>query len=743
MIKLPSFYRFWIPLSLIAATFQIHIDSAAAQTLSVESKSISNGTVDVPTTVDISITFSEAISNFGLPDVDLASIPIDLGITNEGCTRLPALVVITPSGCPQSWSLVDDGRTLVLKNVDLVEDQVHSMLVLFAVSTEGVTLGSPDITRFSTGSSIPQGSVSGVVSSDEIDATGSLVVLTRSNALDLITEVDSTGLDPLIGFADDSGEYMVTFVPDGEYFALSVRIDLRALIGSIAPVSKIMIEGIGVGLYDGNKDAIADNVTVSSGGAVSNIDVVLHSGGGTIKELQGPVEAMVVAEVSTARLSLAAGAGLEPDGDGLTWTYVFTDFFSGQVWVSVGLGKVAFPPVKLDENEDAVLIVFLLSTARFSDFADSDKAMEWFLAGGGKDFLDANPGALGAGIIMDRLLLDVLLETIRRGGGSLVPGSTVWRKVLQYDHLTEGLRNVLSKHQANEAWVIAFLGTGPDQQLHLVAAGDDGTPLLVIGFSAAAANTKAADQEAANWAGDASLVGVGTMEALVSSDGTAAAWSYSYYSASEDSVLNVVVSGGEIGGALSQSVVAKENLISIESLIQDWIDSPAAVAAADEIAADFLASHVGTNSTAILTMGLQPGHPGRGIWRVTYTGVAGDGTNVIKVVDIDASDGVYVAVEPEHALPSAFALDQNYPNPFNPETVIPYRIDESVEVRLAVFNVLGQQVRLLVNELLAAGAYAVRWDARDESGSLVPSGTYFYRLQTERVVETRRMSLVR
>jgi len=80
--------------------------------------------------------------------------------------------------------------------------------------------------------------------------------------------------------------------------------------------------------------------------------------------------------------------------------------------------------------------------------------------------------------------------------------------------------------------------------------------------------------------------------------------------------------------------------------------------------------------------------------------------------------------------PKTFELFQNYPNPFNPSTTIEYRISKTSRVKLAVFNLLGQAVRSLVDETKEPGTYEINWDARDDQGESVESGLYFYRFTT-------------
>ena len=95
------------------------------------------------------------------------------------------------------------------------------------------------------------------------------------------------------------------------------------------------------------------------------------------------------------------------------------------------------------------------------------------------------------------------------------------------------------------------------------------------------------------------------------------------------------------------------------------------------------------------------------------------------------------------AVPETFALSQNYPNPFTTITTIPYALQEAAQVRLTIYNVLGQQVVTLVDGFERAGNKSVVWTGHDASGKLVPSGTYLYRLETPAGSFTQRMLLVR
>jgi hypothetical protein len=89
------------------------------------------------------------------------------------------------------------------------------------------------------------------------------------------------------------------------------------------------------------------------------------------------------------------------------------------------------------------------------------------------------------------------------------------------------------------------------------------------------------------------------------------------------------------------------------------------------------------------------------------------------------------------------ALAQNYPNPFNPTTTIAFSIKSRGVVSVRVYNVAGELVRTLVNENRAAGPHAVVWDGRNDTGSPVASGVYFYRLVTKGFSQTRKMVLLK
>jgi hypothetical protein len=95
-------------------------------------------------------------------------------------------------------------------------------------------------------------------------------------------------------------------------------------------------------------------------------------------------------------------------------------------------------------------------------------------------------------------------------------------------------------------------------------------------------------------------------------------------------------------------------------------------------------------------------------------------------------------VDRNGAIPSEFSLSQNYPNPFNPTTNIQFAVPQAGPVSLRVYDVLGREVALLVDDVLKPGYYTARFD-----GHTLASGVYFYRLIAGGFVEMRKMQVVK
>ncbi len=110
----------------------------------------------------------------------------------------------------------------------------------------------------------------------------------------------------------------------------------------------------------------------------------------------------------------------------------------------------------------------------------------------------------------------------------------------------------------------------------------------------------------------------------------------------------------------------------------------------------------------------------------------------LKQIDNDGKYEYSKAIEVDLGVPQKFELTQNYPNPFNPVTTIRFSILEATDVKLTLFNILGQEIKSLVNEYKEAGIYTINLNASD-----LNSGIYIYKLEAGSFVQSRKMTLIK
>ncbi|GEM_PF-4220386 len=107
-----------------------------------------------------------------------------------------------------------------------------------------------------------------------------------------------------------------------------------------------------------------------------------------------------------------------------------------------------------------------------------------------------------------------------------------------------------------------------------------------------------------------------------------------------------------------------------------------------------------------------------------------------------ATSGLTDGVRQEN-VPTSSLLRQNYPNPFNPTTNFEYTLSHRAQVKLQIFNELGVLITTLVDGMNEVGVYTLPWNGKTSSGATVSSGTYFIRLSTDGLVQTKRITLVK
>jgi N-acetylmuramoyl-L-alanine amidase len=126
-------------------------------------------------------------------------------------------------------------------------------------------------------------------------------------------------------------------------------------------------------------------------------------------------------------------------------------------------------------------------------------------------------------------------------------------------------------------------------------------------------------------------------------------------------------------------------------------------------------------------------------FQLTYTQGTGNVSGTIYFDDLRTATFSPVGVEQESNLvPSVFLLEQNYPNPFNPTTTIRFSIAEETHTKIIVSDILGRELKTLLNDNLSAGTYKIDFDASD-----LPSGIYLYTIITEKFNQTKKMVLIK
>lgn len=117
--------------------------------------------------------------------------------------------------------------------------------------------------------------------------------------------------------------------------------------------------------------------------------------------------------------------------------------------------------------------------------------------------------------------------------------------------------------------------------------------------------------------------------------------------------------------------------------------------------------------------------------------------DIATMSDGDIFSAESKVIESPIAVPKVYALHQNYPNPFNPETTVKFDLPKSSDVRLEVYNILGQKVKTLVNNNMKVGYHKIKWNGRNDYGVKVSSGIYIYVIKAGEFVAKQKMTLIK
>jgi Secretion system C-terminal sorting domain len=120
-----------------------------------------------------------------------------------------------------------------------------------------------------------------------------------------------------------------------------------------------------------------------------------------------------------------------------------------------------------------------------------------------------------------------------------------------------------------------------------------------------------------------------------------------------------------------------------------------------------------------------------------------DQDDEINILDVFIGQVIPKSIGDNGDLPDHFELSDGYPNPFNAQINIPYQLPEAADVKIEVFNVLGQKVMNVVNEHVQAGYHNVIWNASSANGAMLPSGVYFIKMQASDYLNTKKIVLMK
>ena len=119
------------------------------------------------------------------------------------------------------------------------------------------------------------------------------------------------------------------------------------------------------------------------------------------------------------------------------------------------------------------------------------------------------------------------------------------------------------------------------------------------------------------------------------------------------------------------------------------------------------------------------------------------GLEINQYITIKEGEVTSDVASTDNIKPATYSLDQNYPNPFNPQTTIRYTVGEVGEAQIIISNILGVEVQRYSKFHDCVGLNSIEWDGKDAAGNTVQSGIYFYRIESERFFETKKMLLIR
>jgi hypothetical protein len=619
-------------------------------------------------------------------------------------------------------TLSPDSTTVTFEEIPLEDDRAYIFVLTGAKSASGEMLDRPYVLTFSTGSALPQGTVSGTVSFPGGDPGGTAVGLFKEPPFG---EGEEDGMPDLWGGAVvplSGSAYTMPYVAGGSYYVIGFKDENQD--------GNLQFPGDAFGAYDVDGDSLADQITVTAGQDLTDIEVTVGvSPEITAREIFAAARNVARNRYPDAEASLLVGSPVTEEGASENWQY---GFYSAQEETLIAVTRIGGTyfifPLRLDDDDGPV---FLDDRMLPEDWIDSDAAADTAEHYVGEQFRDQYDDAE-----VTAFAATFYFPEWKSFGPEMVEPNRAVRNDARFPRWS-------AQPDTFTAWVFSYQSEAGDDDSGILIDALTGMPITQPEPGVptpARENLATADAAAAAWASDAVLVAVGNATDL-SPAGFALAWGYLYHSAGKDSVMNMFIVSNVI---TDQQTDSTDAAVSLDDLLSGWMDSHLVTPVAEAASGDFRNQHLDATLFAQLSYGLRPGQPFLAVWRFMYQSLLDQEWLFIYV---DAMTGeIITAVEDagnSGSLPGEFSLEQNYPNPFNAETLINYGLPQDTHVELAVYNILGQRVRTLVDGIRPAGQHRARWDGTDDGGRPLASGLYFCRMKAGGYISVRKMLLVR
>jgi hypothetical protein len=678
----------WIAISILAASL-----SSSAAELKLVSTVPADGEVSVAVGGTISLTFN---------------LPLDttaLFTRTDGPHYLGMLLYpLDQSGRPESTTFSPDMKTVHFHDVHLSLETQYVLIVTGARSVSGDSLRTPVPVTFTTGASLPIGKIVGKVRAASGSPVNALVQLFRMT-------FDRTDVYACSRVDMENGEYALYRVPPGKYLALAVLDANRD--GMTAPE-----DGDWLGVYDPDGNGIPDTVEIAD--YRTGVDIGLAPVPPvTARVPLSRADALALGLTPDSRMTAVISGRVDVDGRSRMWSYLYFHPVS-QNWTLImvyGNILIAGQIEQFISGTDPLPSLWL----------DSDTVMTLAEANGGTDFRVAHPDCKIECFLVSGLGSGIFKPSGQMSRFESGPGN------IRLPRIPEGIRRA----PPSVWWMVNYASETSDEEKMVIIHAVTG---FVLGPTTAEYSLESAIDTVKTWSSDVVPMGVASSDSL-GLDGKSDAWFQLFYSPGKDSSIMAL----SYWGVVMRLDAYPGHVGSSSALPHGWMDSDAAVVKSQEYGGhEFWNTHYVRSMDASL---ITTGPPDTTIWTINYNVLYNSMTLTVR---INALTGDLISTEIKtgisengSAAPVAFALEQNFPNPFNPETAIRYELPRSCVVRLAVLDVTGREVAVLVDGMQTAGTHTVRWNGKDRSGNIARSGLYLYKITTPSFRRIRKMLLIR